>query len=175
MSTPAEKKTSKQKAQVTALKSDSALFSRLYIACQSRDGNLEDFLKYENQPWPPAISDSGDLRSGTKSDLLTCLENLQQERPNAVPIVEAKVMDAAALVNMMPPVAGTTFEMYAKDVFGKYIINELESVQRIDVVWDVYIKESLKMGAKAKRGPGTRKKSERQCKSTKQLEEFPQS
>ena len=120
MSTPAQKKTLKQKAQVTALKSDSALFSRLCIACQSRDGNLEDLFKYENQPWQPAISDSGDLRSRTKSHLLTCLENLQQECPNAVQVVEVEVMDGGAFVNMMTPVAGTTFEMYAKDVFGKY-------------------------------------------------------
>ena len=59
-----QSKTSKQKEKVTALKSDCALFSRLYIACQSRDGNLEEFFKYENQPWPPSLADPGDMRGG---------------------------------------------------------------------------------------------------------------
>ena len=35
---------SKEKAQAQALKADGALFSRLYIACQYRDRNLEEFL-----------------------------------------------------------------------------------------------------------------------------------
>ena len=43
-----KKAASKQKTQVAALKDDCALFSRLYIACQSRDGNLEEFFKHEN-------------------------------------------------------------------------------------------------------------------------------
>ena len=42
------KQQSKQKAQVTALKEDCTLFSRLYISCQSREGNLTDFFKHEN-------------------------------------------------------------------------------------------------------------------------------
>ena len=47
-SRPPTKVPSKQKAQITALKEDSALFSRLYIACQSREGDLQDFFKHEN-------------------------------------------------------------------------------------------------------------------------------
>ena len=34
---------SKDKEKIGILKEDCALFSRLYIACQSRDGNLEIF------------------------------------------------------------------------------------------------------------------------------------
>ena len=44
---------SKDKTKVAVLGEDCALFSRLYIACQNRDGNLEDFFKFENQPCPP--------------------------------------------------------------------------------------------------------------------------
>ena len=58
------------------MKSDVELFSRLYITCQTRDGNLEDFLQRENQAWPPALSDGGRLRLGTKSYILTCLDDL---------------------------------------------------------------------------------------------------
>ncbi len=47
-SRPPVSEVSKVKSQVAALKSDCVLFTRLYIACQSRDGNLEDFFKHEN-------------------------------------------------------------------------------------------------------------------------------
>ena len=31
----------------TSVKSDCALFSRLYISCQTRDGNLDNFFRHE--------------------------------------------------------------------------------------------------------------------------------
>ena len=69
--TKGKKVLSKDKARVTVLKEDCALFARLYIACQNRDGNLEDFFKFENQPWPPSLSQMGQLRGGTKADLVS--------------------------------------------------------------------------------------------------------
>lgn len=95
------------------------MFSRLYIACQNRDGNLEEFFKYENQPEPPALSEGGKLRSGHKSDLIKCLEKLV-EGTSETPRVDAIIMDGAVLyVQMLKPV-----------------LRHLESVKRIDVVWD---------------------------------------
>ena len=47
---PLEQKSDKKKVQVAALKDDCALFSRLYIAWQSREGNLQEFFKDENHP-----------------------------------------------------------------------------------------------------------------------------
>ena len=64
---------SKDKAKITVLKKDCALFSRRYIACQNRDGNHEDFFKFKNQPWPPSLSQMEELRGGTKADLVKCL------------------------------------------------------------------------------------------------------
>ena len=54
----------KEQSLVLALKNDCALFSRLYIACQCRDGNLDEFFKFENQPWPPALAQNDQLRGG---------------------------------------------------------------------------------------------------------------
>ena len=68
LSTPTKKAVSKDKAKVQVLREDCSLFSRLYIACQNRDGNLEDFFTYENQPWPPSLSELGQLRGGVKAD-----------------------------------------------------------------------------------------------------------
>lgn len=47
---------SKSSLQVASLKSDVSLFSRLYISCQSRDGDLDEFFHHENQPCPLPIS-----------------------------------------------------------------------------------------------------------------------
>ena len=61
---PCKKMISKDKARVQVLKEDCSLFSRLYIASQTRDGNLEEFFEYEDQPWPPSLSELGQLRGG---------------------------------------------------------------------------------------------------------------
>ena len=73
---------SKDKAKVAALKQDLPLFSRLYISCQTRDGNLEEFFKFENQPWPPSLSETGQLRGGQKADLIKCLTNSSSHAPH---------------------------------------------------------------------------------------------
>ena len=39
-----------------------------------------------------------------------------------------------------------------------YIFGQLQSVQRLDFVWDVYLADSLKAGTKSKRGQGQRSK-----------------
>ena len=67
---------SADKQKVASLKSDVQLFFGLYFACQTREGNLDDFFRHENQPYPPSLSKAGKLRSGTKSDLLDCLEDI---------------------------------------------------------------------------------------------------
>ena len=43
-SRPPIKTQSKQKAQLSALKNDCGLFSRLYISCQTRDGDIDNFF-----------------------------------------------------------------------------------------------------------------------------------
>ena len=53
LSSPIEQKSEKKKTQIAALKDDCALFSlfsRLYFACQSREGNLQEFFNHENHP-----------------------------------------------------------------------------------------------------------------------------
>ena len=71
-STPKKRKKTKAQQMMTEVKSDRNLFSRLYVACQVRDGNLEEFFSHENQSCPPSLSDGGKLRLGKKPD---CLED----------------------------------------------------------------------------------------------------
>ena len=71
---PIKGKSTKQH-QISSLKNNCSLFSRLYIAAQVRDGDLDQFFQHENQPCPPSLSQMGSLRGGTKSDLLICLQD----------------------------------------------------------------------------------------------------
>ena len=155
-STPA-KQPSKQKAKISLLQNDCALFSRLYIACQSRDGNLPEFFKHENHPWPPSLSSSGDLRSGNKANLLSCLKSTI-ESEDASPTVHAKVLDGAVVVQMLSPGASRTFEDYAALIFLPYVMIQLQSTNRLDIVWDLYKPDSLKQSTRDKRGSGIRQK-----------------
>lgn len=71
-SRPTSKTVSKKQTQVSALKDDCSLFSRLYISCQTREGDIEEFFTHENQPWRPSLSQHGQLRQGNKAELVRC-------------------------------------------------------------------------------------------------------
>ena len=86
---------------------------------------------------------------------MKCLEPLSIVTDEC-PLVEAVIIDGAALVNMLKSDTSRTFNEYAATVFLPYIRRQLDTVKRIDVVWDVYLKDSLKGTAREKRGKGFR-------------------
>ena len=110
---------SKQKQQITSLKQNCSLFSKLYISCQVRSGNLEEFFRHENQPCPQSLSNQGKLRHGTKSDLIGCLEMDDSSVEN--PEVDAVLLDGAAIVNMLKPGAARTFKGHWELIFEPYL------------------------------------------------------
>ncbi|VDI16024.1 Hypothetical predicted protein [Mytilus galloprovincialis] len=155
---PPAKKTSTTDHKLMALKSNCSLFSRLYIACQSRDGNLDDFFRHENHAFPPSLSQNGTIRLGTKADLLSkCLERLTPPT-DVKPVVSSVILDGSAVVNMLKPVQYQIINEYALKVFIPYIQNIGKDVQRIDIVFDTYIDNSLKASTRGKRGKGIRRR-----------------
>ena len=86
----------------------------------------------------------GMLRTGMKSDLLHCLQELSPVTDVSSPTVEVTILDGAAIVNMLRPGTAKTFQDYATDVFVPYITYQLQHVKRLDIIWDVYLAESLK-------------------------------
>ena len=153
---PTPKTRTKQAGQISMLKDDVALFSRLYIATQHREGDMKAFFEHENHPYPPSLSDSGTLRQGKKSDLLSILAQKTHQEPPG--IVDVKVFDGAAVVHFLPTTNITTLNEYASGVFFPHIMNQLETSERADVVWDTYITSSIKESAREKRGKGIRRK-----------------
>ncbi|KAK0146492.1 hypothetical protein N1851_014183 [Merluccius polli] len=152
------RKLSKSKQQLVTMKQDMQLFSRLYIACQSRDGNLDEFFRHENQACPPALSDGcGGLYQGVKSDLLSCLEDVHSSYSDNSKVT-CVIIDGAVTVQMLKPSAVKTFNEYAHDVFIPYLSRKHTSVTRLDLVWDRYLSESLKATTRAKRGKGVQRR-----------------
>ncbi|KAG1683216.1 hypothetical protein GQR58_010142 [Nymphon striatum] len=123
---------------------------------QHRDSDIDAFFKHENHPLPPSLSDGEKLRFGKKSDLLQNLtQNDQKDPPN---IFDATALDGAAIVHLLPTANSTTFDEYADNIFLPYIVNCLSRSSRVDVVWDIYISDSIKESTREKRGKGFRRK-----------------
>ena len=210
-----QKPRSIKQTSLGVLKSDLALFARLYMACQTRGGNLQEFFRHENQPWPPSLAHLGDLRSGSKAVLVNILtahasgpplpaavqlsetpvddnpaifhdlpdvppdisddtaftivmdpsDNTADVLDDAVlvpvslctPEVDAKVLDGAAIVQMLSPKLAKTFQEYVDLIFLPYIQRQFETATRVDIVWDVYKNDSLKASARERRGCGSRR------------------
>ena len=59
---------------------------------------------------------------------------------------------------MLKPAVAMNFDDYAQDVFIPYLSSKLQTVSRLDLVWDRYIADSLKGSARSKRGKGVRRR-----------------
>ena len=99
------------------------------------------------------------------------MERLVEKKIEA-PQVEATIIDGAVIVQMLKPGMAATFKKYADFVFTPYILKQLEAVQRVDVVWDVYREDSLKSTARERRGTGIRRKVASSSKLPKNWKSF---
>ncbi|KAG7160440.1 hypothetical protein Hamer_G001690, partial [Homarus americanus] len=153
---------SRAKHQLSSVKSDCSLFSSLYISCQIRDGDLDEFFTHENQACPPSLSSMGKLRLGTKSDLVYCLEELippttRDSTPAAEPEPSVDKIDSSTAD---APGTSCTFSECSTQIFLPYINSQLQYANRVDLVWDEYIPGSLKIYTSSNRGKGSRRQLE---------------
>ena len=150
---------SKPSARINNLHRDVNLFSRLYIASQTRDSDMDDFFAHENHPWPPSLASNGIMHSSKKSDLMDCLESMSPT-VDSEPKVDVIIIDGAALLHNFDPKKSqtnapvNTFADYSEQVFIPYIEKRLRNVYRIDIIWDVYIEKCLKSQTRKNRASG---------------------
>lgn len=123
---------------------------------------------------------SADAEELSNEDIEACLQGVAEEEPDNCPSLEVtgiepditaalqksaseaeppstfdmKVADGAAIVHFTAT-GVSMFEEYAHVVFLPYLRNQLNSVQRQDVVWD---KNSIKVLTRKKKGKGTCRK-----------------
>ena len=76
------------------------------------------------------------------------------------------------MVNFLKPLAAKTFDDYAIKVFIPYIEKILECADRVDVVWDQYLQNSLKPQTRNKRGKGIRRRVEASTSLPKNWQQF---
>ena len=67
-----------------------------------------------------------------------------EQPPTDTPVVDIKCLDGVAIVQMLSPGPAKTLQEYADMVFVPYIVSQLKTARRVDVIWDVYIPKSLK-------------------------------
>lgn len=144
-------------AKEKVLKKDCQLFSKLFISCQSRECDLHDFFRHENQQFPAALSDDGRLHMCQKSQLASIFET-KIKVPDKEPVADAIIFDGSALVNSLPPRLSKTFAEYATLEFIPKVKPYNVKYVRMDIVFDVYLPSSLKSEARSKRGQGARRR-----------------
>lgn len=135
------------------LKQNNKTLIKLMINSQARKGQTGDFFGLEPFDYPPSLSVNGDLRFGTKSDILKPLLELQtsttQHRPAGM---DALVFDAPVTVQSMKiPESVTTFYQLKKH-FWSLILHRCSYVSIAHVIFDLYLEKSLKTSARIKRG-----------------------
>ena len=125
------------------LKEDCRLFSTLFISCQSRECDLQEFFQHENQSFPAALSDSGQLHTCQKSQLAVILE-AHVTLPDTEPEADVIIIDGSALVNSLPPRTSKTFEEYAVLDVVPTVLAYSSKYKRTDIGFDVYQPLNLK-------------------------------
>ena len=120
-----------------ALKGDCRLFSRLFISCQTRQCDLQEFFRHENQSSPASLCDGGKRHTCQKSQLTEILQ-AQVDMPEKALEGEVIIVDGSAMVNTTHPRASKTFEDYARDDILPKIKLYGATCKIVDVVFDVY-------------------------------------
>ena len=64
------------------------------------------------------------------------------------PDVGASILSSAANIHMLKSRGSRTFQDYAQQIFIHYLLSQLESVDRVDIVWDRYLQDSLKQSTR---------------------------
>ena len=113
------------------------------------NANLDDFFKHENHAYPPSLSDYGKIRKASaKSDFLKCLNKINASPPVEImynqPCADSALIDGAVMVQMSNPRSSSTFGEYTRNEIGRQVCSRLRRVNQLDIVFDVYRKDSKK-------------------------------
>ena len=119
-----------------------------------RSSNLNTFFRHKPDGKPYSLSSNGKLCHGSKSDILNVIQNMVRTTDTR-PLASNLVIDRPALVQMIRPTSTIkTFEEYINKSLCHYILNKAKFYDRIDIVFDVYLQNSLKAGVRENRGKG---------------------
>ena len=93
------------------------------------------------------------MGSGTKADLLVCVSVLVLHHDTAKPPeAHMVILDGDAIYNMIKPRTPVSFVGYVTQVMAYVRKQFCGDVQRVDMVFDAYLEDSLKAATHRKRG-----------------------
>ena len=106
-------------------------------------------------------------------DLLVCWSSLIDNVADICKLnVDAYILDRAVIVQMVQPGCSKTFDEYRDKIFLPYVQAILKNVNRLDIVFDVYIEHSLQSATREKRGTGSRTRVKASTKILKNWQDF---
>ena len=145
---------SKGSDNMPSYKSTAAIVTQMFVSLQARpDSDMDEFFMYENAREPPSLSSKGKLRSGTKSQIVGCLPGVPERGRNpAAKQATVLILDMAAVVHLVTPKHANVFGEYSEQHLIPFIESQMSArTDRVDAVWDRYIKDSLKNQTRLKR------------------------
>lgn len=156
-----------------AIKADRDLLRRVVVALESgREVDVDTLLKRELSPVPLSIATfDGCLRQASgKSDLGNILqENVHQSQPPISQYQTCTIIDGMAAVQSLGNTSGAKSFGEWSDNFTAYVVSHFsDKCTRVDVVFDRYVQNSIKGGARAKRKGGKSKGIRRDVESREQ-------
>ena len=124
------------------LKADKNLFSMMTLVAQSRELDMKEVFSYPLGPVPWSLSTSeGSMRKTNKAALSQALEKLAPAEDSLIANI-VTIIDGMSIVQKIKG-AHKTFGELAGTIFRK-VLAESGSSKRLDVIFDVYRKLSIK-------------------------------
>ena len=116
------------------LQEDCRLFSHLFISCQNRKCDLQEFFRHENQSFPAALSENGKLSTCQKSQLAAICET-HATILDTEPDTDVIIIDGSAMINTLKLWHAKTFEEYAAMEVLPTLQLYSANYQRTDIVF----------------------------------------
>ena len=120
-----------------------------------------EFFNHEILQYPPLLAEGGEMRSGTKFDLVKCFlpdstASIIDTKPKAAEVV----LECSVLLDLVKPKKNQLFEDYSFELFYPQICKyqQLCVAYSVDVVFDTYKENILKMTSRVKRREGVSRK-----------------
>ena len=130
---------------------------QLLLAANSGRKIDKDVFAHESSANPPSLCRKGQMFHGTKADILPLLEAESPSGPSSRPATDAAVLDGPAIVQLIKPGNSVTIGEYIHAKLLPYLLGWLHNLSRLDIIWDIYKQNSLKLSTRENRGTGIRR------------------
>ena len=126
----------------------------MYVACQNREGDLEEFFAHDNHAYPQSLLIYSEIRLTDKSDTIKIFENLVETfsvKPDFQRSIRWCCCGASSSSEGLNHFWAVLQERVTAYLFKKY---RQSTINRAYIFWDIYLDHSIKNSTRIKRGFG---------------------